>query len=335
MKKIILMLLCLALIPFSAIAEVRLGMSPLEEAAFIAKGEFSAENAFFSPYDDSIYYLQNGNVIKFDAEINDYITLYTLPEGSRYVSISADSDGSIYVLKDNEDVSKKSSLILLANENDRYIPIEYTFSLAANDLNALNMDYSSYSSTGFVLFSINGETAPVQALSVFSLAWGSIEGYDEVIAFKPGALSAEVYSLSAFADTYGYINESGIEFAKSIESGALLSPTQASLSPSGNTLLLLTPFEGSTVLYAMDVYSLALQMVYPPDDFSGSASWTQDDQILLSYDNGKTETLALQPFESESWGNSWTSDWKSADDGWSDFENGWNQTDESTLDDWS
>ena len=335
MKKALSMILCLLFLFSPAFAEIQLTQSPTEYESKIAATENNSISAFFSPIDSNIYYLTKASSgYKVDLFTDgDYKTVYTLPEGRAYSSISADQNGNIYILFQNQDETAKSGIICLMNDDSEYVFIDYAFPGASSELVPYKMEFSPFSSSGYVLMWLNYQGSYIPVICLMSEFWGGLVGYDEFLFIIPGMLSAEIYPMSQFFDVYGYLSEGAQTSIDEILSEAILTPSDASLSPSGDVVLMTVPFEGETFLYAMDVISYALQIIETPDGFSGKAGWNADDTILLTDDSGYTEIITLDEFMSDDWSSEW--DWSFEEDSeWSDDED-WNQVDESELNDWS
>lgn len=334
------MLLALILLTPAAFASVSIQDSPANEDSKLAANEFGAAFAYFSPYDDYIYYLKaesdGTSVIVFDASSSEYKTVKTFTPDADYVSISADSEGNIYLLRQDQDETAKSGIIRLVKEGDEYALTEYLFPAASGELIPVSLEFSPYSSTGAIRIWLNNAGDYIPALSMVSVFWGSLSGHNELIAIVPGSLTASVFPMEGFYDVYGYQTDEALSFMKKIESGELLSPTNASLSPNGNMLLMTVPYQGKTNVYVMDVYSYALELVYPPDGFSGSVYWNETSELCAVSESGEVISLSLSGFENDSWEMTEGDDWFSGEDGnWSGDTADWNDIDDEELGDWA
>lgn len=340
MKKLLCVLLACFLLMPSAFAAISIQDSPVNADSKLAADEFGAAFAYFSPYDDYIYYLKaeadKTSVIVFDAEKSEYKTIKTFTPDADYVSISVDADGNIYLLRQDQDETAKSGVIRLVKDGDEYTFTEYLFPAASGELVPVSLEFSAYSSTGAIRIWLNDAGDYIPALSMISVFWGSLSGHDELIAIEPGALTASVYSLEGFYDVYGYHTAEAEAFLDKLESGELLSPSNASLSPNGNMLLMTVPYQGETNVYVMDVYTCALELVYPPDHFSGSVYWNEMSELCAVSDDGETITLPLNGFSDSDWTGDAFGDWFSGEDGeWSDETSDWNDIEDAELGDWA
>lgn len=334
MRRVFSVFLCLALVLFSAQAEIRLTDSSVMEDSKIAAAEYGALDAFFNPSDNNIYYLARTddgyNVVLFGSS-GDFETVYQFDNTDAFLSIRADEAGTIYLLRQSSDPSKKSSIVRLTNENGKYVMNEYFLPIAASDLIPRRLEFSSASSGGCLLMWMNNMGQYVSVVSMFNVVWGALEGYDSVITITPGILTAEVVSMESLADAYGYINEEGLAFAKRISVGDVLTPSDVSLSPSGDLLLAAVPFQDSTLLYVIDIYTLSLELVYPPDGFSGTVGWIEDDRLMATNEKGEQTELIYGGISEYAWSNAW-------EDSWSEGESARNALGDwgsAELDDWN
>lgn len=328
-KFIYLLVFILVCICPQASADISLSDSPVHLDSVIAANEFGASSAYFSPLDDYIYYLKTNsegtNVVMFDAEVSDYKTIKTFSPEADYISISADADGNLYLLRRDHDETAKSGIVCLKKENGEYIPLEYLFPAASGDMIPVSFEFSPYSGMGAIRFFLNSQGEYVSFVSPVSVFWGSLMGLDELIYIVPGELTAKTQPMTEFFDAYGYQTEAAEEFLKKIESGEYLSPSAASLSPNGNMLLLLVPFEGEKIIYVMDLYTNELEILYLPDEFEGSVSWTYEGAIQTIDESGYAMNVEWNGFSA----GDWNSD--------SGFENSndWNDIQDGNLSDWS
>jgi len=341
MKKFLSIVIAVLMLSSTAFASVSLKDSPVNQDSKLAAAEFGADYAYFSPYDDFIYYLKSTNegtsVIVFDASVSSYTTIHTFTPDADYVSVCVDGEGSIYILRQDKDETAKSGIVCLVKDGDDYALTDYTFPAASGELIPAEMEISPFSSCGAVRLWLNNEGDYVRALCVLSVFWGSLSGYDEIIAIEPGSLSASLLRLDDFYDVYGYSNDKIDEYFNMLSAGTLLAPSSASLSPDGNTLLLTVPFEGETLIYAMDVYSLALEIIYTPDGFSGSVYWLEDNTIAAESDAGEIIPLSFSGFNSGEWPDPTSSGWASeSDNSWgSEAYDDWNNVPDNDLEDWA
>lgn len=340
MKKLLSFVVCLALLAGCASAEVRLADTSITENGRVAAADAGAIDAYVSPYDQNIYYLVRtdaGYNVTVLSEGGDFQTIAQLDEQYECLSIRADADGNVFVLRKNTDETAKSDILHLVAEDGAYVSNSYPFPAATKELSPYQMEYSPLTSSGHVLMWLdnNGESAP--ALCVFNVFWGALQGFDSFIVVEPGSLNAEAVSMENLYDAYGYATDASREFVKKIVSGQLLSPTDASLSPDGSQLLLFVPYQGSDLLYVMDLYTLATQLVYPPDDFSGTIGWTDESLLVITYEDGRTEEITFSDFSGGDWDGEWSEDWsQSFLDEATDDEADWFMEDEDdSLGDWS
>ena len=340
MKKLLSLLVCLALLAACASAEVRLADTSITENGKIAATEAGAIDAYVSPYDQNIYYLirtASGYDVTVLAGGGDFKTIAQLDEQYECLSIRADADGNVFILRKNRDETAKSDILHLVAEGDSYVSNFYPFPAATKELRPYRMEYSPLTSSGNVLMWLDNNGESVPALCVFNVFWGALQGFDSFIVVEPGSLNAEAVPMENLYDAYGYATDASRAFVGQIVSGELLSPTDASLSPDGSKLLLFVPYQGSDLLYVMDLYTLATQLVYPPDDFSGTVGWTDESLLVITYDDGKTEEITFSDFSSGDWDGEWSEDWSQsfldeATNGDADW-----STDDATdsLSDWS
>lgn len=331
MKRLMyLFVIMFIMIPAAASAEVSLSDSPVHLDSLIAANEFGASYAYFSPLDDFIYYVKNNSegtsVILFDAKVSDYKTVKTFSPEADYISVSADADGNIYLLRRDHDETAKSGIVCLAKENDSYIPLEYLFPAASGEMIPVSFEFSPYSSMGALRFFLNSQGEYVSFVSPVSVFWGSLMGLDEFIYIVPGDLSAKTQSMNELFDAYGYQTEEAGEFLKKIASGEYLTPSDVSLSPNGNMLLMLVPFEGEKLIYVMDLYTNDLEILYLPDEFEGSVSWTYEGGIQTTDMDGTQMNVEWNGFSAGGW---------NMDDGFSDHTTDWNDIQDGSLSDWS
>jgi len=331
MKKFIclLALILAAAIPFSC-AEISLSDSPVHLDSEIAANEFGASSAYFSPLDDFIYYLKTSSegtsVVIFDAKVSDYRTVKTFSPEADYISVSADVEGNIYLLRRDHDETAKSGIVCLAKENDEYIPLEYLLPAASGEMIPVSFELSPYSSMGVLRFFLNSQGEYVSFLSPISLFWGSLMGLDELIYIVPGDLTAKTQPMEEFFDAYGYQTEAAEEFLKKVSSGEYLTPSDVSLSPNGNMLLMLVPFEGEKLIYVMDLYTNDLEILYLPDEFEGSVSWTYEGGVQTTDKNGYQMNVEWNGFSAGGW---------NTDDGFNLNPTDWNDVQDGSLSDWS
>ena len=338
MKRIAVCFLCLCMVLPSAVAEVLLAETKTEESSYIAALEAGAMDAYFSPYDESIYYLfADGN--RFSVSVykagSDFTEAAILPEGANYSAIRADRDGNIYLLRQNTDPSMKSSIVRLSAE-DNYYSMEYTFSAASEELIPYSMEFSPFSSSGCIFFWLNQSGEYVPAASVFNHFWGTLEGYDELIAIEPGSLTAEVFPMIEMYDSYGYVSDGIQNFLSRVSQGELLTPTDAAFSPDGEKLLLTVPYQSKTLLYVMDVFTLELELLYPPDNFSGTVQWTDEGSVEGMLSSGETVDMAFGGFNKNAWADAWSLGWEESS--WGETDNAiteWGVETENELSDWS
>ncbi|MBR3927837.1 MAG: hypothetical protein IKJ65_02405 [Clostridia bacterium] len=333
MKKPFVILLIVSILVFSsAQAEITLSDSPIHQDSVIAANEFGAQHAYFSPLDDYIYYVKSDsegtNVVMFDASSSAYTTIKTFSPEADYISVSADSDGSVYLLRRDHDETAKSGLVCLAKEADDYTVLEYLFPAASGEMIPVSFEFSPYSSLGAVRFMLNCQGDYLSFVSPVSVFWGSLMGTDELIYIVPGDLTAKVQPMDELFDAYGYQTEKGVEFLKKAASGEYLSPLDISLSPSGNMLLMLVPFEDEKLIYVMDLYTNGLEILYLPDEFSGSVSWTHEGAIETTDAHGEKMIVEWNGFSA--------GDWNTAG-GFEDIDQltDWSDTQDETLSDWS
>lgn len=327
MKKFIAFLMVFALVFSSACAEIRLSESAITTESRIAAGEYGAIDAYFSPFDNNIYFLaqsENRFSVVVLGEKGDYETLHTFAEGCAYVSIRTGEDGAIYLIKQQQDESMKSGIVCLLPDGEQYLETEFLFPGASCDFIPRRFEFSSDSSSGCILSYMNvaGEYVPV--MSIFNILWGTLEGFDAFVTIRPGALTAEVVPMSSCFDAYGYVSDAALALAGGIASGEVLSPTDACISPSGDRLLVTVPYMDNTLLYVIDVYSLSLELVYPPEGFSGCVGWSEDDDTLVAIsDTGEQTNILVGGFAANSWEQSWIDGW-TGDSSW----------DAAPVDDW-
>lgn len=340
MKKLLSLLVCFALLAACASAEVRLADTSITENGKIAAIEAGAIDAYVSPYDQNIYYLIRsaaGYDVTILSEGGDFKTIAQLDDQYECLSIRADADGNVFVLRKNRDETAKSDILHLVADGDSYVSNSYPFPAATKELRPYRMEYSPLTSSGHVLMWLDNNGESVPALCVFNVFWGALQGFDSFIVVEPGSLNAEAVSMENLYDAYGYATDASRAFVGRIVSGELLSPTDASLSPDGSKLLLFVPYQGSDLLYVMDLYTLATQLVYPPDDFSGTVGWTDESLLVITYDDGKTEEITFSDFSGGDWDGEWSEDWsQSFLDEATDGEADWSTDDETdSLSDWS
>lgn len=331
MKRILFTVFAL-LLAFSACAEVTLSDSPVHQDSVIAANEFGASHAYFSPLDDYIYYLKTSSggtdVVVFDAGTSQYTTVKSFSPEADYLAISADAEGNIYLLRRDHDETAKSGIVCLLKDNDQYILTESLFPAASGEMIPVSLEFSPFSSMGAIRFWLNHEGEYLSFVSPISMFWGSLTGLNELIYIVPGDLTAKIQPLDGFFDPYGYQTEAAVEFMRKIENGEYLSPSQISLSPNGNMLLMLVPFEGTKLVYVMDLYTLSLEILYLPDEFSGSVSWTNEGGIVTYDETGAALPVEFGGFSAGGW---------ETDDGF--FEGAqdtdWNDVQNENLTDWS
>lgn len=336
MKRLLLFVLLLALAVPAASAEIRLKASDIADESRIAAAEYGALDAYFSPLDGRIYYLSrtdSGYEITVFGEDKEYQTVYTLSGEDSYLSIRTDADGAIYLLKQASDESKKSGILRLTSDGERYYQTEFPFPAASCDLIPRRLEFSPDSACGCVLMWLNNAGEYVSAMSVFRSFWGSLEGYDAFITITPGTLTASAVPMESLYDAYGYAAEGALTLAREIALGDVLIPTDVSISPSGEQFLATVPYLDQTLLYVIEADTLALELVYPPDGFSGEIGWTAEGGLIAVSDNGETVDIGFGGFNENAWNDVWEDSWKSA--------NEWNTPTENqdwggdSLDNWN
>lgn len=332
MKRLLIVLFTVfALIASSASAQVSLSDSPMNLDSIIAANEFGASSAYFSPLDDYIYYLKSSSegtsVIVFDAKVSEYKTIKTFSPEADYLSISVDADGNIFLLKKDHDETAKSGIVCLKKENEEYFVLESSFTATSGEMIPVSLEFSPYSSMGAIRFWLNHHGDYISFVSPVSYFWDSLMGYDEVIYIVPGDLTARTQKLTDLFDVYGYHNEDADAFLEKIERGEYLSPVQVSLSPNGNMLLLLVPYEEERLVYVMDLYTYGLEILYLPEETNGNVSWTHEGAIVLTDENGDTMNVEWNGFSAGTWG----SEGFDLDDNSGD----WNNVNHDNLTDWS
>ncbi len=330
MKKLIyLLVFILAFACPVANADISLSDSPVHLDSVIAANEFGAASAYFSPLDDYIYYLkvnsEGTSLVMFDASISDYKTVKTFSPEADYISVSADADGNLYLLRRDHDETAKSGIVCLKKENNDYIPLEYLFSGASGEMIPVSFEFSPYSGMGAIRYFLNSQGEYVSFVSPVSFFWGSLMGLDELIYIVPGELTAKTQPMNEFFDAYGYQTEAAGEFLKKIESGEYLTPSDVSLSPNGNMLLMLVPFEGEKIIYVMDLYTNDLEILYLPDEFEGSVAWTYEGAIQTTDENGFIMNVEWNGFSAGGW---------NSDEGFDDMDD-WDDVQDGNLSDWS
>lgn len=334
----------MALTVNAAGAEVLIAPSPYARANATAASEFSASHAFVSEDAARAYYLVGGagetRLIIADMDTDRYETVHNFKGSAQYAFVAADPQGNIYLISRDSDETAKSKLICLKSEDNYAYAAEFPFPAASGNLIPYAMEFSAQSLNGYTLIWISNGGEYVSALSVFSAFWGSLEGYDQFIAIAPGSLEAVSFDMNDYFDVYGYPNDLLDAYLDDFASGALLAPGAASLSPFGDMLLLRVEYFGVPLIYVMDIYTLALELVYLPDDFSGSVGWSAEGALIATPDNGgEAFAVALSGFVD-------------ADDDaeWEQFDNGanawninatesepdaWKDVDYGELEDWS
>ena len=309
------------LFSFVGNAKISLNDSPVHLDSEIAANEFGASSAYFCPLNDYIYYLKSSSsgtdVVVFDADASEYKTVKNFSPEADYISIAADQDGSIFLLRRDHDETSKSGIVCLKKENGEYFVLESLFPAASGEMIPVTFEFSPYSSMGAVRFWLNHEGEYLSFVSPVSMFWGSLMGLDELIYIVPGDLTAKVQKIDTLFDAYGYQTEDAKEFLKKFETGEALSPSHVSLSPNGNMLLMLVPFGEYDLIYVMDLYTYRLEILYLPDEFSGSVSWTMDGNITTIDDEGNELPVEWKGFEAGKW----------------EYDEGF--TDEGSLNDWS
>ncbi|MBQ5770502.1 MAG: hypothetical protein IIW08_04920 [Clostridia bacterium] len=322
-------LLFMFLFCLSANADIMLSDSPLHQDSVIAATEFGAVSAFFSPSDDYIYYIKSGSggtdIVIFDASVSGYSTVKTFSPEADYLSISADYDGSIYLLRCDHDETAKSGIVCLKKEGNSYFPLEYLFSAASGEMIPVSLEFSPLTSMGAMRFFLNNQGEYVSFVSPLSVFWNALTGYDEFLYIIPGELTAYYQPMTEFFDAYGYQTQEAAEFLKKIESQQYLSPSDASLSPDGTMLLMLVPYNDEKIIYVMDLQTGCLEIIYLPEEFSGSISWTNDGNIQTVDENGYIMNAEWNGFSDNAW----------ISDSFSDHTNDWNFVGDDNLSDWS
>lgn len=334
MRKILIICLTIMLLVLpNAYASVSLSDSPVNQDSVIAANEFGASAAYFSPLDDYIYYLKTNsdgtNVIVFDASSSEYRTVKSFSPEAGYISIGVDCDSNIYLLRRDNDETAKSGIVCLKKENDDYVVTESLFPGASGEMIPVSFEFSPYSSMGAIRLWINHQGEYISFISPLSVFWGSLMGMDELIYIVPGDLKAKVQNTSEFFDAYGYQTDKAAEFLNNVESGEYLTPTDVSLSPNGNMLLLLVPYQDQEIVYVMDLYTYALEILYLPEPFEGSVSWTYEGNIVTIDENGVTSDVEWNGFSAGSWNTSEGFDVNS------DMQSDWNNVTQEDLGDWS
>ncbi len=340
MKKLLSLLVCFVLLATCASAEVRLTDTSITENGKVAAADAGAIDAYVSPYDQNIYYLihtEAGYDVIVLSEGGDFKTIAQLDAQYECLSIRADADGNVFVLRKNLDETAKSDILHIVADGENYVSNFYPFPAATKELRPECMEYSPLTSSGYVLMWLDNNGESVPALCVFNVFWGALQGFDSFIVVEPGSLNAEAVSMENLYDAYGYATDTSSAFVEKIVTGKLLSPTDASLSPDGSKLLLVVPYQGSDLLYVMDLYTLATQLVYLPDDFSGSIGWDDESLLIMTYDDGKTGEITFSDFSDGDWGGDWAEDWnQSFLDEATDGDADWSMDDETdSLDDWA
>ena len=289
----------------SAHAVVTVSDSPVHLDSEIAANEFGASHAYFCPLNDFIYYLKTSSsgtdVVIFDANESEYKTVKSFSPEADYLSIAADADGSIYLLRRDRDETAKSGIICLKKENGEYFVLESLFPASSGEMIPISFEFSPYSSMGAHRFWLNHEGEYLSFVSPVSVFWGSLMGLDEMIYIKPGDLTAKTAKISDLYDAYGYQTEKAKIFFEKFKSGEFLSPSRVSLSPNGNMLLMLVPYGEYDLIYVMDLYTNQLEILYLPEEFSGSISWTMEGSITMTDDDGNESPFEWNGFEAGSW----------------------------------
>lgn len=313
MKRLLLFVLLLALAVPAASAEIRLKANDIAEESRIAAAEYGALDAYFSPYDGRIYYLSktdSGYEITVFGEDKEYRTVYALSGEDSYLSVRTDADGSIYLLKQASDETKKSGILRLTSDGDAYFETEFLFPAASCDLIPRRLEFSPDSACGCALLWLNNAGEYVSAMSVFRSFWGDLEGYDAFITITPGQLAASAVPMESLYDAYGYAAEGAMTLARRIAGGEVLIPTDVSISPSGERILATVPYLDQTLLYVIDADTLALELVYPPDGFSGEIGWTAEGGLIAVSDDGETVDIGFGGFNENAWNDVWEDSWK-------------------------
>ena len=154
MKKLLSLLVCFALLAACASAEVRLADTSITENGKIAAIEAGAIDAYVSPYDQNIYYLIRsaaGYDVTILSEGGDFKTIAQLDDQYECLSIRADADGNVFVLRKNRDETAKSDILHLVADGDSYVSNSYPFPAATKELRPYRMEYSPLTSSGHVL----------------------------------------------------------------------------------------------------------------------------------------------------------------------------------------
>lgn len=331
MKKAIAVVLLALLFVSCATAEVRLTGD--------AYGSDSSE--YIYPLDNSVYYTeQSGDTVSVmrkaagSGEISTAMVFTS--NGASHSCARIDADGNVFILKHSADETAKSALLHVLLEGANAVVNEYAFNAATSALSPVSFDYSPYSSAGVIAMTLSDGAATYNVFSVLNVFWGAMSGYNELIAIKPGTLTAEKYDTAEMFDVYGYLSDGGKAFAEQIKSGEILAPTNLLLSPNGDMLLITVDYQGETLVYIMDIYTLDLELAYLPDGFSGTVSWNVLSGIDATSDSGELIEVQYKGFQGDDWSFDWDSGWADDEnDAWSgDITDGWENAGEGSLDDW-
>ncbi len=332
MRKVIAVVLLSLLVTSCATAEVRL----------TGDAYASDSSEYICPLDNCAYYMEQSgdkvSVMRKVAGSNEVVPVAVFPSnGARHSCARIDADGNIFLLRHSNDETAKSALLRVVPEDSGAVVNEYAFSAATSALSPVSFDYSPYSSAGVIAMTLNDGAESYRVFSVLNVFWGAVSGYSELIAIKPGTLAAEKYDTADMFDVYGYISDGAREYIEKIKSAEILSPTNMSLSPNGDMLLITVDYQGETLVYIMDIYTLNLELAYLPDGFSGTVGWNVLSGIDAVSDAGEIIEVQYKGFQGDEWSFDWDSGWTGDENGaWSgDITDGWENAGEGSLDDWS
>ena len=322
MKKIFCLMLAL-LLCLTALGEVLLEKSEYARAGELAAQETGAVCAYYSAADESVYYVKDGCIVKQSEDGSAAVSLAELPFGNSYPAIGAGADGSVYVLRCDEEADAKSGVIRISEGG---YALNYEFAGASGVLAPAAMEFSALTDMGFVLFDLKSEGGDVGMFSPLCVFWDTLSGYDEFVVLERSGAQALILPAADFFDAYGSVNEAGSALIGRIQSGELVSAADASLSPDG-TALLVKGTDGS--FYVMDAFSYVITKLQLPEGFKGSVQWSG--QLVTAGGEGEEGMILYtipeeDNFDDAEWGE---------DVFGTGFESDWNDVGSEELTDWS
>ena len=343
MKKTIAALLCAFCLLFTyAIADVGISGSEEALAANTAAAEFGGLCAAFAEDSNTLYYVKEyNNAFCIESSVSGLnpTMLTELPAGFSYPSITAGSDGSVFVIKQDADSEERSALLYIVPSDDGCFASEFLFAGKTSFLKPYGVFYSEDIGSGCIFFKLSLGGQSLNTFSVFDIFWGSVSSYDTLMFINTETETVEAFESDTLFDLNGAALDSAGVLLNRIKSGSLLAADDLSLSPDGSILLLKCGLNDEQRFFAVDIYSLKIHEIGVPAE-SGCLSWSGDSLLVFTTDDGTASFIDISDVRQDSYFG-WPDDdlWGDDFEGESlifgdDASSGWDDVEDGDLGEW-